>query len=227
MDNTVDRQHQAPARRRRHVPWSPRAWGEALYLAGGIPIQSVAPLILFGLISATLAARGPRAAVWLMILWLAAGALIFLLTPWLTRINRHRLRTTAGVEIPPQRKWRGLLTVPGVTAVVRSQSTWRQLCYHVLLAPVLAAAAVVAVGTWPASVVCAFSLAYSRSYSADGAARRRLRTTRLSSPSRSSASSGCSPRRGSPAGSGRSTSGPRGRCSGRAARTSLSTGWNS
>jgi signal transduction histidine kinase len=169
MDNTVDRQHQAPARRRRHVPWSPRAWGEALYLAGGIPIQSVAPLILFGMISATLAARGPRADVWLLILWLAGGALIFLLTPWLTRINRHRLRTTAGVEIPPQRKWRGLLTVPGVTAVVRSQSTWRQLCYHVLLAPVLAAAAVVAVGVWPASVVCAFSLAYSHSFSADGA----------------------------------------------------------
>ena len=71
----------------------------------------------------------------------------------LTRINRHRLRTTAGVEIPPQPKWRGLLTVPGVTAVVRSQSTWRQLYYHVLVAPVLAAAAVIAVGAWPASVV--------------------------------------------------------------------------
>jgi len=168
MENTVDRQHQAPARRRRHVPWSPRAWGEALYLAGGIPIQCVAALIMFGLVSATLAARGPRAAVWLMFLWLAGGALIFLLTPWLTRINRHRLRTTAGVEIPSQRKWRGLLTVPGVTAVVRSQSTWRQLYYHVLLAPVLAAAAVVAVGVWPASVVLAFSFAYRHSASFDG-----------------------------------------------------------
>jgi signal transduction histidine kinase len=153
MDITVDRQHQAPTRRRRHVPWSPRAWGEALYLAGGIPIQSAAGLILFGLISASVAARGPRAGVWLTFLWLAGVALVFLLTPALTRINRHRLRTTAGVEIPPQRKWRGLLTMPGITAVVRSQSTWRQLCYHVLLAPVLAAAAIVAVGLWTTSLV--------------------------------------------------------------------------
>jgi signal transduction histidine kinase len=168
MDMTVDRQHHAPARRRRHVPWSPRAWGEALYLAGGIPIQSVAPLILFGLISVSLTARGPRTAVWLAILWLAGAALIFLLTPWLTRINRHRLRTTAGVEIPPQRKWRGLLTVPGVTAVVRSQSTWRQLCYHVLLAPVLAAAAIVAVGAWPGSVVCMLASAVMLAHHPDG-----------------------------------------------------------
>ena len=161
MDITVDRQHQVRARRHRRVPWSPRAWGEALYLAGGIPIQVVAALILFGLVSATTAARGPRAAVWLTLLWLAGVALIFLLTPALTRINRHRLRTTAGVEIPPQRKWRGLLTMPGVTAVVRSQSTWRQLYYHVLVAPVLAAAAIVAVGMWPASVVCSLAFAWA------------------------------------------------------------------
>ena len=74
MDITVDRQHQVRARRHRRVPWSPRAWGEALYLAGGIPIQVVAALILFGLVSATTAARGPRAAVWLLFLWLAGIA---------------------------------------------------------------------------------------------------------------------------------------------------------
>jgi signal transduction histidine kinase len=161
MDNTVDRQHQVRTRRHRRVPWSPRAWGEALYLAGGIPIHVVVALILFGLVSATTAARGAGTAVWLTFLWLAGVALIFLLTPWLTRINRHRLRTTAGVEIPPQRKWRGLLTMPGITAVVRSQSTWRQLYYHVLVAPVLAAAAIIAVGAWPASVVCALAWAWA------------------------------------------------------------------
>ena len=35
----------APARRQRRVPWSPRAWGEALYLAGGIPAQLAAVLV--------------------------------------------------------------------------------------------------------------------------------------------------------------------------------------
>jgi signal transduction histidine kinase len=153
MDTTVDRQHRAPAERRRRVPWSPRAWGEALYLASGIPVQLIGGLILVGLVRWG-QVMDPRGIVRLGLLWLAGGLLIFLLTPTLTRINRHRLRTTAGVEIPPQRKWRGLLTVPGITAVVRSQSTWRQLCYHVLVAPVLAVAAAVAVGLWPASLVC-------------------------------------------------------------------------
>src|ERR1700733_8737787 len=125
MDITVDRQHQGRARRHRRVPWSPRAWGEALYLAGGIPIQVVAALILFGLVSATTAASGPRASVWLLFLWLAGIAVIFLLTPWLTRINRHRLRTTAGVEIPPQRKWRGPLPEPGRPARGPPASPWR------------------------------------------------------------------------------------------------------
>src|ERR1700733_15847683 len=107
MDITVDRQHQVRARRHPRVPWSPRAWGEALYLAGGIPIQVVAALILFGLVSATTAASGPRASVWLLFLWLAGIAVIFLLTPWLTRINPHRLGAPARGEIPPPPKRRG------------------------------------------------------------------------------------------------------------------------
>ena len=135
------------------MPWSPRAWGEAVYLAGGIPVQIVAGAIFAGMILWSIAVRGPKTPVYLVFIWLAGIALIFLLTPVLTRINRHRLRTTAGVEIPPQRKWRGLLTMPGITAVVRSQSTWRQLYYHVLIAPVLAVAAAVAVGMWAASLV--------------------------------------------------------------------------
>jgi signal transduction histidine kinase len=159
MDTTVERQDTAPARRRRRVPWSPRAWGEAVYLAGGIPVQIVAGAIFAGMILWSIAVRGPKTPVYLVFIWLAGIALIFLLTPVLTRINRHRLRTTAGVEIPPQRKWRGLLTMPGITAVVRSQSTWRQLYYHVLIAPVLAVAAAVAVGMWAASLVCTVGFA--------------------------------------------------------------------
>ena len=40
----------APTRPYRRVPWSPRAWGQALYLAGGIPAQ-LAPLLLVVLVS--------------------------------------------------------------------------------------------------------------------------------------------------------------------------------
>src|ERR1700761_563797 len=160
MDITVDRQHPAPARRRRRVPWSPRAWGQAIYLAGGIPVQVIGALILVGLIRWTQVIHDPNDTVgWLGLMWLAGAALIFLITPLLTRVHRHRLRVTAGVDISPQPKWRGLLTWRGITTVARSQATWRQLCYHVLVAPLLAVAAAVAVGLWPASLVCALASA--------------------------------------------------------------------
>src|SRR5258706_5997013 len=43
---TLVRPHGEPARRYRRVPWSPRAWGQALYLFGGIPAQLAAPLLV-------------------------------------------------------------------------------------------------------------------------------------------------------------------------------------
>jgi signal transduction histidine kinase len=157
MDITVDRQDTAPARRRRRVPWSPRAWGQAVYLAGGIPAQVLMAAVLFGVVRWSLVMR-PRGVARLGFLWLACVVVIFALIPVLTRVHRHRLRVTAGVEIPPQPK-RGLLTWPGLAAVVRSQATWRQLSYHVLIGPVLAVAAAVAVGMWPGSVACVVTFA--------------------------------------------------------------------
>ena len=166
VDTTVDRQNPAPARRRRPVPWSPRMWSQAFYLAAGIPAQLVAGLILVGVIRWSelipRSSSGRHTFESLMLLWLACGVvMIFALTPVLTQVHRHRLRVTAGVEIPPQPKLGGL-TWRGLTAVVRSQATWRQLFYHVLIAPVLAAAAAVAVGLWPGSVACtvAFAVAW-------------------------------------------------------------------
>ncbi len=143
------------------MPWSPRAWGQALYLAGGIPAQLLLAAILFGVVRWSLVMR-PRGIARLGLLWLACVVVVFALIPVLTRIHRHRLRATAGVEILPQPR-RGLLTWPGVAAAARSQATWRQLSYHVLIAPVLAVAAAVAVAVWPTSVACTvtFALAWA------------------------------------------------------------------
>jgi len=161
MDITVGRQHPVPVRRHRRVPWSPRAWGQAIYLAAGIPVQLVMAGILVGLIRWS-GVMDPRGIARLGLLWLAGLVVIFSLSPVLTRVHRHRLRVTAGIEIPPQPR-RGVLTWQGLRAGARSQATWRQLGYHVLVAPVLAAAAAVAVGLWPASVACTvtFALAWA------------------------------------------------------------------
>ena len=86
MDNTVDIQR---ARRHRRVPWSPHAWGQALYLASGIPAQVLGGLFLLGLIRWT-EVMHPRGVARLGLLWLAGVLLIFLLSPLLTRVHRNR-----------------------------------------------------------------------------------------------------------------------------------------
>jgi signal transduction histidine kinase len=170
MDITVDRRHAPPARRHRRVPWSPRMWSQALYLAAGIPAQLVAPLILFGVVRWTMV-MNPRGIARLGLLWLACAVVIAALVPLLTRVQRHRLRATAGVEIPPQPK-RSVLTWQGLVAVARAQATWRQLCYHLLAAPALAAGAVAAVGLWLTGLVCGLVYVYGWALPAGVALRR-------------------------------------------------------
>jgi len=154
MDVTVDNMHyRHGGRRPRRVPWSPRAWRQALYLAAGIPVQIVAGLILVAIIKLGHNSdfRGSTG------LWLAGIVLLFTLSPLLTQVHRHRLRTTARVEIPPHRR-RRLYTPQGLKAALRSQSTWRQLGYHLVAAPALAAAAAAAIGVWVAGLL--FSLVF-------------------------------------------------------------------
>jgi signal transduction histidine kinase len=160
----MDIMHLPQARRRhRRVPWSPHAWGQAIYLAAGIPPQLLGGLAVFGLIALATRTQGRG-----VLLWPVGVVLLFLLSPVLTRMHRHRLRITADAEIPPPAKQRDLLTLRGLTAAARSQSTWRQLFYHVIVGPLLAVMSAAAVGVWPVSLACALLLTYSHSFSADG-----------------------------------------------------------
>jgi signal transduction histidine kinase len=143
--------HDAPARRHDRVPWSPRAWGQALYLTGGIPALLAVPL----LVSAGLFAR-PRWALPLLLLVVAILAM-----PLLARIHRHRLRVTAGVVIPPQPFMPNGLTLQEILTAARSGTTWRQVGYHFLAGPALAAAAVAALLMWLAGILYTFVYAYA------------------------------------------------------------------
>jgi signal transduction histidine kinase len=149
----------APARRYRRVPWSPRAWGQALYLAGAIPAQVAGVLVLALLIRAT-----RRWELWTWPewpLWLLGLTAVFLMVPVLTGIHRHRLRVTAGVEIPPQPSIPNRLSPQGIAVAFRSQATWRQLGYHLLAAPALAVAAAAAIGVWLAGILYTFVYLYA------------------------------------------------------------------
>jgi signal transduction histidine kinase len=167
---TVMPQQAAPARRYRRVPWSPRAWSQALYLAGGIPAQLAGPLIVFALI------RWPgRYDFWngpLWVLWLLAAAAALLLVQVLTWIQRHRILATAGIDIPPQPRQPNWLTRDGIAETLRSQAYWRQARYHFLAGPALAAAAIAAIGVWLAGALFAFEYVYVWALSPDSALRR-------------------------------------------------------
>ena len=151
-----------PARPYHRVPWSPRAWSQALYLAGGIPAQLAAPvLVVLGILVR------PRGLLALFFL-----AVVFLALPLLTGIERHRLRATAGVVIPAQPTVANRLSVQGIVAVARSRATWRQLGYHLLAAPALAAAAAAAVGMWLAGILFTLTYAYAWKLPAGGLLQR-------------------------------------------------------
>src|SRR5580700_5065530 len=98
--------------RYRRVPWSPAAWRQALYLTGSIPVLLAAPVLV--------AAGFLHPPKWA--LPLLALIAVFLASPVLTAVHRHRLRTTAGVQIPPQEPW----TKAGLIHYARSPATWRQ-----------------------------------------------------------------------------------------------------
>jgi signal transduction histidine kinase len=121
------------------VPWSPAAWRQALYLVGGIPAQLIA------LAAVVLSIRG-ASRVWP--LPLIALAAVFAALPLLTVIQRHRLRVTAGVDIPPRPAIADRWSAAGFITTVRSRSTWQQAAYHLLAGPVLAAAAMLAFALW-------------------------------------------------------------------------------
>jgi signal transduction histidine kinase len=159
MVTTVPPRGGAPARRYRRVPWSARSRSQALYLAGGIPAQVAAPLLVLG---PTLAEK-PR---WL--LGLAGLVVMFLAVPTLTHVQRHRLRTTAGVVIAPPPVIERRLSVPGLAAAARSSAAWRELGYHLLAGPLLAAAAAAAIGTWLAGMLYTTVYAYAWALPHDG-----------------------------------------------------------
>ena len=156
---TAVQHRDAPTRPYRRVPWSPRAWSQALYLAGGIPAQVFALLLV--LIPWWSLVRGHHhwTKVWPIPPLILV--IVFLAVPLFTGIHRHRLRATAGVLIAPQPVMPDRLTPRGIVAAARAPATWRQLGYHLLVGPALAAAAIIAVGVWLAGVLYTLVYAYA------------------------------------------------------------------
>jgi signal transduction histidine kinase len=133
------------------------AWLQAVYVCAAIPAQlaGLAVPVMFGYWTRNWAlSRWPLLAGQpLHLLWLVEAAAVFAAVPALTGVHRHRVRVSAGARIPPQPAIPGRLSVQGLAAVARSRATWRQLGYHLVAGPVLAAGGVAVVGVWLAGVL--------------------------------------------------------------------------
>ena len=162
MATHVNEEHTpaAPERQRSPRPWSPRAWRQALYLAAAIPALLGWLIVPYALLRGFKHWGLGHWPVWPVALVAACYALLLLL-PVLTQVHRHRLLVTAGIRIPEHpdglHRWPSPRTI---ASAARSQAAWRQVFYHLVAAPALAAAAMAAIGTWLASLIYLFVYAY-------------------------------------------------------------------
>jgi len=169
---TLTRRSVAGALGDHSVPWSLRSWFQALYVCAGIPAQLAGLLVpvVFGYWT-----RNWALSKWplpthqpLHPLWLLEAVAVFLAVPALTRMHRHRVRVTAGAQIPRQPAISRRLSLRGVSAAARSRATWRQLGYHLVAGPVLAAGGMAVLGAWLAGVLYTLVYGYAWALSHQG-----------------------------------------------------------
>jgi signal transduction histidine kinase len=136
MDMTVGRRDKPPGST---GPWSPRAWGQAATLAGGIPLRLVPWFFPFLMLWRVGPGQWPTSQWFLAAL--ACLVLALLLIPVLTRAECSRLRAV-GVDLPPGRlrRWRWP-SQEELAATLRDPATWRQVVYHLVIGPAVALAA--------------------------------------------------------------------------------------
>ncbi|MFK8909096.1 histidine kinase [Streptomyces sp. YS-3] len=130
-----------------HAPWSAWAWRNTAFAVAGIPLALPAA----GAVTYLVLAPGHT-----------PGALLFvlLLSPLLTTLQRSRFWSLLGLDVPGIVRHGRAFTWRGLVERLRSEATWRQYGYHLLVAPLAAAAGVLVVGGWVTGLVCAFVLSW-------------------------------------------------------------------
>jgi signal transduction histidine kinase len=137
------------------VPWSRQAWRDTAFVTAGLPVQFLASAIVAAPWS--LSAFGsdwiPVSLSQITLALLVPLAVVGVLIPWLTAAQRDRFRALLGEEIPRpvtvERPpgWHGLLVL------ARSETSWRQLCYHLVAGPAIAVGGLVTLMLWATGLV--------------------------------------------------------------------------
>ncbi|MFD9409953.1 histidine kinase [Streptomyces sp. NPDC059989] len=118
-----------------HAPWSAWAWRNTAFTVAAIPPALPAVLGL------TYAALRPGQGVVPLLLILA-------LSPPLTLLQRSRFWALLGLDVPAVVRENRWSSPRGLAERVRSEATWRQYGYHLLVSPLAAAGGAVVVLAW-------------------------------------------------------------------------------
>ncbi|MFK0048711.1 histidine kinase [Streptomyces sp. NPDC090741] len=114
-----------------HAPWSAWAWRSTAFTAAAIPmaLPAVSALVFLKAAPLTLLA-------------------LLLLTPLLTRLQRSRFRELLEREIPAVAYGHRPLRPRALLERLRSESTWRQYGYHLLVSPLAGVGGALIVLAW-------------------------------------------------------------------------------
>ncbi|MCX5380079.1 sensor histidine kinase [Streptomyces sp. NBC_00091] len=138
-----------------HTPWSAWAWRNTAFSAAAIP--PALPLVC----AFSFMAAAPGHSVVPLLLVLA-------FCPLLTALQRSRFWSLLDLDVPPVVRRHRWTTVRGLVERLRSESTWRQYGYHVIVSPLAATAAVLLVLTWVGGLASASVYAWEWLLPSDG-----------------------------------------------------------
>ncbi|MFG2877058.1 histidine kinase [Streptomyces sp. NPDC048337] len=118
-----------------HAPWSAWAWRHTAFTVAAIPPA------LPTLLGLTYVALEPGRSVVPLLL-------ILLLSPLLTLLQRSRFWSLLGLDVPAVVRERPWSSPRGLADRLRSEATWRQYGYHLLVSPLAATAGAAVVLAW-------------------------------------------------------------------------------
>ena len=131
-------------------PFSRSAWRNTVFLSAGLPLA--VPLVgLLSLFSVD------------VIGWelLVVGVALLLALPLLTGLQRDRFRSLLELEIPATADREGRWLGRGTLRWLRSDTTWRQLGYHVVAGPLVSTGAVGVLAGWAGGLLYATVYAWA------------------------------------------------------------------
>jgi signal transduction histidine kinase len=142
-----------------HAPWSARAWRDTTFVTAGVPVQLAALVVLAWPWTAWV----PVTTTEILLALAVPFALILFGARALTAAQRRRFWALLGMEVP-RVPAAGKGTWRGVMASVRSEATWRQVGYHLVAGPVIAAGGVLTILTWATGFALATIFTYGWAY---------------------------------------------------------------